>query len=152
MKLQLGELRGIIETLPKIIQKKLPVKTSYWLQRAFVDITKEFKIFEDARKKLIEDTHGKRYEKDKKDKAGKIIEKKGELVLIEDKETKASIYMMKDMKAFNDDYTKLAEEGIEIKFEPISIENFIVRDNDGKEINGIEGSILLGLGRLIKEE
>lgn len=146
MKLKLGELRPIIDTLPKIIEEKLPVKTSYWLSRALVDIIKEFKVFEETRKKLIEDKYGKRYTKDKKDKDGKIIEKKGDLVI------KNGVYVMTDMEAFEKEFTELAKQEIEIKYEPRPIESFIIKDKDGKEMNTLKGADLLGLGRLIKEE
>jgi len=146
VKLKLGELRPIIDTLPKIIEEKLPVKTSYWLSRALVDIIKEFKVFEETRKKLIEDKYGKRYTKDKKDKDGKIIEKKGDLVI------KNGVYVMTDMEAFEKEFTELAKQEIEIKYEPRPIESFIIKDKDGKEMNTLKGADLLGLGRLIKEE
>lgn len=146
MKLQLGELRPIIDTLPKIIEEKLPVKTSYWLSRALVDIIKEFKVFEETRKKLIEGKYGKRYTKDKKDKDGKVIGKKGDLVI------ENGVYVMTDMEAFEKEFTELAKQEIEIKYEPRPIESFIIKDKDGKEMNTLKGADLLGLGRLIKEE
>ena len=141
MKLQLGELRLIMDGLPKVIQEKLPVKTSYWLQRALRDISKEFMTFEQTRQKLINE-HGKRYEKDKKDKKGQVIEKKGELII------KGNQFIMKDQKAFDKDYEELAEQEIEIKFEPIPIEKF--EDKEGKTL--LKGIDLMNLGRLIKEE
>jgi len=146
VKLQLGELRPIIDTLPKVIEEKLPVKTSYWLSRALVDIMKEFQVFEETRKKLIEDKYGKRYTKDKKDKKGNIIEKKGDLII------ENGVYVMTDQEGFEKEFTELAKQEIEIKYEPRPIESFIIKDKDGKEINTLKGADLLGLGRLIKEE
>lgn len=158
MKLKLGELRSIIEILPVVLKKDLPGgKTSYWLARALVDITKEFGVLEETRKKLIEDKHGKRYTKDKKDSKGKLIEKKGELAMLipEDKDGNAigpGTYIMKDMAAFEKDFTEIAEQDIEIKYEPRPIDDFIVKDKDGKETCVLTGLEILGLGRLIKEE
>ncbi len=158
MKLKLGELRPLMDTLPGVLQKDLPGgKTSYWLARAFVDIGKEFKVFEDARKKLIEDKHGKRYTKDKKDAKGKVIEKKGDMVLLtpEDKDGKpigTGTYVMKDMEAFNKDFAELANQECDIKYEPRSIDDFVVKNKDGVEKNALTGVEILGLGRLIKEE
>ena len=157
MKLKLGELRGIIETLPKVVQKKLPTKTSYWLARAAIDIQKEFKVFEDTRKKMIEDKHGKKYTKDKKNSKGKVIEKKGELVLLapKDKDGKPigpGSYVMKNMEEFEKDFMKLAEEEVEIKYEPRKIDDFIAKDKDGNELDPLTVVEIMGLGRLIKEE
>jgi len=146
VKLQLGELRPIVDTLPRIIQEKLPVKTSYWLSRALVDIMKEFRVFEETRRKLIEDKYGKRYMKDKKDEKGKIIGKKGDLVI------KNGVYAMTDQEGFEKEFTELAKQEIEIKYEPRPIESFIIKDSNGKETNTLKGADLLGLGRLIKEE
>jgi len=146
VKLKLGELRPIIDTLPRIIQEKLPVKTSYWLSRALVDITKEFQVFEDTRKKLIEGKYGKRYTKDKKDKDGKVIGKKGELVI------ENGVYVLKDQAEFEKEFMELAKQEIEIKYEPRPIDDFIIKDKNGNELNTLKGMDLLGLGRLIKEE
>ena len=163
MKLQLGELRGIISTLPRVLEKDLPGgKTSYWLARALVDITNEFRVFEEARKKLI-DKHGKRYVKDKKDKDGKVIEKKGELIteikkdkdgreLKDDNGNTLIGYIMENQEVFNKDYNELADQGIEIKYEPRPIDDFIIKDKDGNEKNVLTGMDIVGLGRLIKGE
>lgn len=162
MKLKLGELRPIIEALPRVLEEKLPVKTSYWLSRAAVDITKEFQVFEETRKKMIEDKYGKRYAKDKKV-DGEVVEKKGELVMevskdADGKEVKdergnvISTYVMPDMEGFAKEFNELAKQEIEIKYEPRPIDDFITRDKDGKETNTLKGIDLLGLGRLIKEE
>ncbi|KKL24810.1 hypothetical protein LCGC14_2411590 [marine sediment metagenome] len=164
MKLKLGELRGIIETLPEVLKKDLPGgKTSYWLARAAVDINKEFQVFEDTRKKMIEGKYGKKYTKDKKDSKGKVIEKKGELIMeikkdADGKEVKdangnpISSYVLTDQVAFNKEYMELAEVEVSIKYEPRPIDDFIVKDKDDNEKNVLTGIEILGLGRLIKEE
>ena len=164
MKLKLGELRGIIETLPKVLEKDLPGgKTSYWLARAAVDINKEFQVFEDTRKKMIEGKYGKKYTKDKKDSKGKIIEKKGELIMevrkdddgneVKDKQGNViSTYVLTDQVAFNKEFMELAEMEVSIKYEPRPIDDFIINDSEGKEKNVLTGIEILGLGRLIKEE
>jgi len=154
VKLKLGELRSIIDALPKVLEEKLPVKTSYWLSRAAVDITKEFQVFEETRKKMIEGKYGKKYTKDKKV-DGKVVEKKGELIMVESEDregNKISTYVLTDQEAFNKEFMELAEQEIEIKYEPRPIDDFIIKDSEGKEINTIKGIDLLGLGRLIKEE
>ena len=154
MKLKLGELRSIIDALPKVLEEKLPVKTSYWLSRAAVDITKEFQVFEETRKKMIEGKYGKKYTKDKKV-DGKVVEKKGELIMVESEDregNKISTYVLTDQEAFNKEFMELAEQEVTIKYEPRPIDDFIIKDSEGKEINTIKGIDLLGLGRLIKEE
>lgn len=124
MKLQLGELRPIMDALPAVLDKEIPAKTAYWLARAFKQIGPEFEPFEKARQKLVE-KHAKR------DKKGKLI-------------VKDNIHPMKDMEAFNKEYTELAGQEIEIKYEPITVEQL----GDAK----IKGNDILMLGRLIKEE
>ena len=163
MKLKLGELRGIIETLPEVLKKDLPGgKTSYWLARAAVDINKEFQVFEDTRKKMIEGKYGTKYTKDKKV-DGKIVEKKGELIMevrkdedgkeVKDKQGNViSTYVLTDQAAFNKEFMELAEMEVSIKYEPRPIDDFIVKDSEGKEKNVLTGIEILGLGRLIKEE
>ena len=163
MKLKLGELRGIIETLPKVLEKDLPGgKTSYWLARALVDINKEFQVFEDTRRKMIEGKYGKKYTKDKKV-DGKIVEKKGELIMevrkdedgneVKDKQGNViSTYVLTDQAAFNKEFMELAEMEVSIKYEPRPIDDFIVKDSEGNEKNVLNGIEILGLGRLIKEE
>jgi len=162
VKLKLGELRGIIETLPEVLKKDLPGgKTSYWLARAVIDIQKEFQVFEDTRKKLIEDKYGKKYTKDKKV-DGKVVWKKGELIMQVRKDADGneakdangnviSTYVLTDQAAFNKEFMELAEQEVEIKYEPRPIDDFIVKE-DGKEKNVLNGIEILGLGRLIKEE
>ncbi len=163
MKLKLGELRPIVETLPRVLEKDLPGgKTSYWLARAAVDINKEFQVFEDTRRKMIEGKYGKKYTKDKKV-DGKIVEKKGELIMevrkdedgneVKNKQGNViSTYVLTDQAAFNKEFMELAEMEVSIKYEPRPIEDFIIKDSEGKEKNVLNGIEILGLGRLIKEE
>jgi len=163
VKLKLGELRGIIETLPGVLKKDLPGgKTSYWLARALVDINKEFQVFEDTRKKMIEGKYGKKYTKDKKV-DGKLVEKKGELVMdvrkdkdgneVKDEQgNPISTYVLTDQAAFNKEYMEIAEQEVEIKYEPRPIDDFIIKDKDGNERNVLTGFEIIGLGRLIKGE
>ena len=150
--------------MPGVLKKDLPGgKTSYWLARALVDITKEFGVFEDTRRKLIEDKYGKRYTKDKKDKDGKIIGKKGELVMevmkdADGKEAKdarrnvISTYVFTDEEGFRKDYAEISEQEVEIKYEPRPIDDFIVKDKEGNERNVLTGIDIINMGRLIKEE
>lgn len=151
MKLKLGEVKPMLDALQgdgideSVLDEKLPVLTSYWLARALTQLRTEFKPFEKTRQKLVE-AHAKRHTKDQKNKKGKITAKKGEMVRV------GNVFLMKDMKKFNEEYNELAEQEIEIKYEPIPIEKFIVKDKDGNGINVLRGKDLMNLGRLIKEE
>lgn len=163
MKLKLGELRSIMDTLPGVLKKDLPGgKTSYWLARALVDINKEFGVFEDTRRKLIEDKYGKKYTKDKKV-DGKVVGKKGELVMevmkdADGKEVKdargtpISTYVMTNEEQFRKDYAELSEQEVEIKYESRSIDDFIINKGKDDEKNVLTGIEILNMGRLIKGE
>lgn len=152
MKLKLGEVRPMLNGLQGdetgtgagVLGEKLPVKTAYWLARALTQLRVEFEPFERARQKLVE-AYAKKHPKDLKEK-GKIVAKKGDMVRV------GNVFLMEDMEAFNKEYNELADQEIEIKYEPIPIENFIVKDREGKEINVLKGNDIVNLGRLIKEE
>ena len=124
MILQLGEIRTMIDALPILMAEKLPIKVSYWLKRALVDLSKEFAPFEESRQDLI-----KKYAE--KDEAGELIVEDGQ-------------YVIPDMEAFNREYAELAEQEIEIKYEPLGIDQF-----EDAKISGVD---LMKLGRLIKDE
>jgi len=153
----------MVEVLPQVLKKDLPGgKTSYWLARALVDITKEFGVFEDTRKKLIEDKYGKKYTRDKKV-DGKVVEKKGELVMevmkdADGKEIKdprgnpISTYVMTNEEAFRKHYAVISEQEVQIKYEPWPIDDFILTDKDGKEKCVLTGVEIINMGRLIKDD
>ena len=108
MKLQLGELRSLMDGLPAVLQKDLPIKTAYWLGRAFKEIAREFEPFEEARKKLVE-KYVKKYTKDEKDKNGKVTHKKGDFIV------DGNRYVLTDEEAFQKEFTDLANQEVEIK-------------------------------------
>jgi len=122
MKLTLGEALTMIEALPALIEKEIEFKEAYWLGRAVDQLQSELNAFNKARFKLIE-KYGK------KDRAGKLIEKDNR-------------YDIVDKEAFQKDFDEIAEQEIEIKYNPISADKF-------KDIK-IAPKVLLGLGRLIE--
>lgn len=129
MKLQLGEIRPMIDVLPAVIDTAgLPTKTSYWLGRALVDLMREHAPYEKARQKVIK-------EYAKKDDDGELI--------IEVRDD-VSVYVFDDMEAFARAVNEIAKEEVEIKYNPITIEQF------GDAV--IKGTVLLKLGRLIKDD
>ena len=124
MKLRLGETREMIDALRVLMNQPLPIKVSYWLKRALVDLMKEFAPFEESRVELI-----KKYAE--KDEAGEWVEKEGQ-------------YVIPDREAFDEEYAELAEQEIEIKYEPLGIDRF-----EDAKISGVD---LMKLGRLIKDD
>jgi len=121
MKLTIGEALTMVQSLPKLLDKEIEFKQAYWLGRATDQIQNELNAFNKARFKLIE-KYGKR------DKNGKLIEKDG-------------TYNITDTEAFQKDFDEIANVEIEIKYNPISADEF--------EGTKIAAEVLLGLGRLI---
>ncbi len=124
MIVKLRELKSMAEALDAVLVEKLPVKTSWWLARALKDIASEFETMEKARQGLI-NKHAK------KDEDGNMVIKNDQ-------------YVMEDTDAFQAEFAELAAQEVEIKYNPISIEQF-------GDIN-IKGVDILKLGRLIKDE
>lgn len=124
MKLYLGELRQMIDALPIFMEKELPVKTSYWLQKTLKQLMVEYEPFEATRQTLVK-KHAKRGEN-------------GQLLI------EGTQYVLEDMDAFNEEYNEIAGQEIEIASEPIPIDAF-------GDIQ-IKGSDLAKLGALIKDE
>ena len=129
MKLQLGELRSMVEVLPDVLKNEMPIKTAYWLTRAYNGMMNEFRSFEEARKMLIEKYATK--------------DADGEFITAETDDGKTT-HVFEDMEAFEAEFIELAEEEIEIKYNPISLEAF------GDIL--ITGETIVKLGRLIKDD
>ena len=121
MKLQLGETRAMVEALQMVMNEVLPVKTAYWLKRAMQQIQPEFEAFEEARKSLV-NNYATRDEND--------------MLAID-----GDNYVIEDMEGFQKEYEELASTEIEIKYEPLGID-------DLGDIS-ITPNVLLKLGRLI---
>jgi len=102
MKLTLGEAREISVGLPEVMKEKLPTKMGYWFARTLREIGTHMQDMEEVRKKLL----GQFALKDKK---GEFIEKKGQ-------------YVFKNQKAFQEEFVKLAEQEIEIKYNGVTLE------------------------------
>lgn len=121
MKVTLGEALTMVQWLPKLIDKEIEFEQAYWLGRATAQLQNELGAFEKARFKLI-----KKY--GMKDEKGELIEKDGK-------------FNITDTDAFQKDFDKIADIEIEIKYEPISVDEF--------KGTKIATEVLLGLGRLI---
>ena len=124
MKLLLGEIRPMMEALNVVMDKEIPAKTAYWLSKALKELGSEFEAMEKARQTLV----NKYAKKDDEDQ-----------LIVEDNQ-----YVMEDMAAFNAEFIELAEQEIEIKYKPISVDQL-------GDIQ-IKGTDLFKLGKLIKDD
>lgn len=115
MKLTLGDARGITMGLPEVMKAKLQVKMAYWFARTLRELNDHMQDMEKAREKLV-DEHAKKYTKDKKNNEGRLIEKKGAPI------TEKNRYVMKDQKKFDEEFKKLTEVEIEIKYDGVTLE------------------------------
>ncbi len=116
MKLTLGDARGISMGLPEVMKKHLPTKMGYWFSRTLRELGDHLQDMEKTREKLV-DTLATKYTKDKKDpKTGQLIEEKGKPV------SKNNQYVFKDQKKFEEEFKKLTEVEIEIKYNGITLE------------------------------
>jgi len=53
MKIKLGSLNNVLDSLNKLIDKEINIKTSYKLSKLFKQLANEYNIFEENRMKLI---------------------------------------------------------------------------------------------------
>jgi hypothetical protein len=106
IKVQLGELKSIIEGLQVLAAKDLPIKQAYWIGKTIPKLMKEFRDVEEARNKLC-------LKHCKKDAEEKPItkEKNGN-----------KVYDMGDEDAFNKELEELWDMELDIEFTPIPIE------------------------------
>ena len=124
MILQLGEIRLMIDVLPTILEKELPIKTAYWLARALTELQREFAPFETARQALVAKFASK-------DEAGELI-------------VEGDIYVIEDMEAFQAEFAELASQEVEIKYNPLTLDQL-------GDIQ-VKGSDIYKLGRLINDD
>ncbi len=99
MEFTLGEVFGLTRNLQKLTDKELPIKVSYSLLKLLQGCSVEMETLEKARVKLVEKFTGEKEE-------GKELQ-----VLDENKEK------------FQKEFTILLSEKVEIKFEPILIDD-----------------------------
>jgi len=97
MKLTLGEIYGLTRSMQKLTDKELPIKISFRLYRFVKDCSIEMEILEKARVKLVE-----KYA---------IGPKDGDEIKVSDE----------NKNKFQDEFSTLLSEEVEIDFEPISV-------------------------------
>ena len=107
MKIKLGELSTIIGSLNKLIDKEIPIKTSYKLSKLTRNLMNEYKIYEDNRMKLI----NKYAEKDEN---GNIkINKEDNTIMI----------LNGNRDKFNNEFIELVNIEIELEFDKIKLDD-----------------------------
>lgn len=124
IKIKLGELPKVVESLVSLHKRDFKAKTSYRIARLSKKIFNEFEILNVERMKLIE-KYGL------KDENGKLITTDGH-------------YQFEDLKAFEKEIKELFESEIQLDIEPLSIDDF--GDTE------VSPSELMGLEKLLKEE
>ena len=116
MKLTLGDARGIVVGLPEVMREKLPTKTGYWFARTLRELSDHVQDLEKAREKLV-DRLAKKYTKDKRDpKTNELIEAKGKPVVVNRQ------YVFEDQEKWDEEFKKLSDQEIEIKYGGITLE------------------------------
>ena len=106
MKLMLGNLTNIIQGISAIVNEKIPIKTSYWLTRNADKLTREIKIMEKSRQKLLE--------------IHTVKDKDGKMILNEDKTS----FKIKDMEAFQKEFGKLASTEVNVNLKTFKLSDF----------------------------
>lgn len=106
MKVKLGDLKNIIDGLGILASKELPIKHSYWISKTIPVLAKEFQNAEANRYKLC-------IKHCKKDDNGSPITRM---------DGNNKVYDMIDQEAFNIELADLWNLEIDIKFNPIPIE------------------------------
>ena len=110
IKIKLGELKRIEDSINKLLNMRLPISISYDIGKALKKVSKELSCIENERNRLIK-IHG---------------EDQGEgNISIKDREKQ---------KQFFDDMNLLLEKEIEIKYRPINIEVLDIKDSKGKDL------------------
>ncbi len=123
MKFKLNEVYSLVRSLPKLTNKELPIRISYRLLKLLKSCSEEMETLEKSRIKLI-----KKYASEKKD----------------DKEKKDMSVSDKNKEKFQEEFTTLLEEEVEIDFKPIAIK-------DLGEIT-LTTNDLISLQKIIKEK
>lgn len=101
MKIELAELENIIVGGKEIIEKELPIKTSFRISRTLKKVQEEYEIYDEKRKSIISKFS-------KKDKDGKIIENEGKVTI-------------ENTSMFQKEINELDSIEIELDIEKISI-------------------------------
>jgi len=107
LKLKLGELNIVLESLNKLIDKEIPIKTSYKLSKLTKKIIDEYSIYEENRMKLI----------------NKYAEKDVDNNIIINKKDNSTTMIGENKINFNKEFTELINIEMELEFEKIKLDD-----------------------------
>jgi len=107
LKLKLGELNTILESLNKLIDKEISIKTSYKLSKLTKRLIDEHSIYEKNRMKLI----------------NKYAEKDADNNIIINKEDNSTTMIGENKINFNKEFTELINIEMELEFEKIKLDD-----------------------------
>lgn len=115
IEITLKEIMQSTDLFNKLLDKECKAKVAYWIAKLVTEINKEYTIFNDTRKKLIE-KYGKRDEE-------------GNLITINDNFELQEEYIQE----FNEQINELLNETVELNINPIDIndlEEFKFKPNE----------------------
>jgi len=113
MKFRLNEVFAITRSLPKLTDKELPIKISYRLLKFLKSCSEEMETLEKSRVKLIKKYAEKSVEDEKDDGKKKNSSEQRDIKVADENKDK-----------FQEEFSILLNEEVEIDFEPICIEDF----------------------------
>ena len=107
LKIKIGELNTILESLNKIIDKEISIKISYKISKLTKQLMNEYKLYEENRIRLI----NKYAERDEQ----------GNIKI--NKEDNTIIILDVDRDKFNNEFIELVNIDIEIEFDKIRLDD-----------------------------
>ena len=147
MKIKAGEVSGIIQAINETAEARLPFKLSYWLARTAKELLPAQEVFEAKRRDLISD-HAEKDEAGKvvpvgspvaefvevlKDRAGMTDEEAAEFVEGVKVAGEPQVKIV-DPDAFQEAFTALADEEVDVKMDPLSPETLQALEEGDVEI------------------
>ena len=146
MKVKLGEVRGMLESIGKCVNVGLPTKVAYWLARTVNELQPSMTTFEEQRMRLA-----KRFAELGEDGNVKTDDQK-QLIFKNDDGTESSEDPQGKSKAKEDFMAEVAElgkEDVTITMDPIALEKFDDPNTSGETV--VAWNVMAGLLPLIKE-
>lgn len=123
MKIYLGELENIIGSMREIIEKEMPIKTSFKFSKAIKKLDEEAQLYDEKRSQLIQKFA-------QKNESGEIIQEEGKVTI-------------NNMPEFQKEITELNSIEVNLDIEKISI-------NDLGDID-ISPKTLLMLDKILED-
>lgn len=120
MKITLAEIKSLEESLAKIFNKEVNIRTAYRLSKLLVKFSEEMKILEDNRIKLVRQ-YG-----------------------VEDEKTKQITVPPEKTQEFYKELTSLMQLEIDIDFKPIKLKDFGNIELSASDVMKLDGKIIMG--------